>query len=66
VRGLLHSGLEVTTGFKLGDVDFRAREHCFTVSDKALAVAAGVLEAACSPRVCAFWQGPEAGDVRRG
>jgi len=48
LRGLLHSGLEVTPGFKLGDVDPRAaREHCFTVSDKALAVAGGVLEAAC-------------------
>jgi xanthine dehydrogenase accessory factor len=48
LRGLLHPGLEVTPGFKLGDVDPRAaREHCFTVSDKALAVAGGVLEAAC-------------------
>ena len=49
LRGLLHPGLEVTAGFKLGDVDPRAdREHCFTVSDKALAVAGGVLEAACA------------------
>jgi xanthine dehydrogenase accessory factor len=49
LRGLLHDGLEVTAGFKLGDVDPRAeREHCFTVSDKALAVAGGVLEAACA------------------
>lgn len=33
-------------GQKLGDVDPRARpEHCFTVSDKARAVAGGVLEA---------------------
>jgi xanthine dehydrogenase accessory factor len=49
LRGLLHDGVEVTAGFKLGDVDPRAaREHCFTVSDKALAVAGGVLEAACA------------------
>lgn len=49
VRGLLHDGLEVTEGFKLGDVDPRAeRAHCFTVSDKALAIAGGVLEAACA------------------
>jgi xanthine dehydrogenase accessory factor len=49
LRGLLHPGLEVTPGFKLGDVDPRAaREHCFTASDKALAVAGGVLEAACA------------------
>jgi xanthine dehydrogenase accessory factor len=49
LRGLLHDGVEVTAGFKLGDVDPRAeRAHCFTVSDKALAVAGGVLEAACA------------------
>jgi xanthine dehydrogenase accessory factor len=49
LRGLLRSGLPVTEGFKLGDVDPRAtRDHCFLVSDKALAIAGGVLEAACS------------------
>jgi xanthine dehydrogenase accessory factor len=48
LRGLLHTGVQVTPGFKLGDIDPRAdREHCFQVSDKALAVAGGVLEAAC-------------------
>ncbi len=47
VRGLLRDGVEVTPGFKVGDVDARAeREHCFTISDKALAIAGGVLEAA--------------------
>jgi xanthine dehydrogenase accessory factor len=31
---------------KLGDIDPRGiREHCFTISDKALAIAGGVLEA---------------------
>jgi len=49
VRGLLHSGLDVTIGFKLGDVDHRVgREQCYLVSDKAMAIAGGVLEAACS------------------
>jgi xanthine dehydrogenase accessory factor len=49
LRGLLRSGLEVSEGFKLGDVDPRARlEHCFTVSDKARAIAGGALEAACA------------------
>lgn len=49
LRGLLRSGLEVTRGFKTGDVDPRAvPEHCLTASDKALAVAGGVLEAACA------------------
>jgi xanthine dehydrogenase accessory factor len=48
LHGLLRSGLEVTAGFKLGDVDPRGdREQCFMVSDKALAIAGGVLEAAC-------------------
>jgi xanthine dehydrogenase accessory factor len=46
VRGILPSGIEVFKGMKAGDIDPRCkREHCFTVSDKALAVAGGVLEA---------------------
>jgi xanthine dehydrogenase accessory factor len=46
VRGLLPSGLAVTKGLKAGDIDPRCeRSHCFTVSDKALAVGGGVLEA---------------------
>jgi len=46
VRGLLPSGTPVTKGMKSGDVDPRsAVEHCYTVSDKARAIAGGVLEA---------------------
>lgn len=46
LRGLLQEGVEVTPGFKAGDVDPRcAVSHCFTVSDKARAVGGGVLEA---------------------
>jgi xanthine dehydrogenase accessory factor len=46
VRGLLYDGLPVTIGMKAGDVDPRSVvSHCFTISDKALAVAGGVLEA---------------------
>ncbi len=46
LRGILPDGLPVPAGMKVGDVDPRcAREHCFTVSDKALAIAGGVLEA---------------------
>lgn len=46
LRGLVREGTSVKVGDKIGDVDPRARrEHCFTVSDKALAVAGGVLEA---------------------
>jgi xanthine dehydrogenase accessory factor len=49
LRGVLASGIEVPAGFKVGDVDPRGdREACFLVSDKALAVAGGVLEAACA------------------
>lgn len=48
LRGLLHGGLPVTEGFKVGDVDPRGeRDYCFLVSDKALAVGGGALEAAC-------------------
>jgi len=46
LRGLLRDGSRVHGGQKIGDVDPRARrEHCYTVSDKARAVAGGVVEA---------------------
>lgn len=46
LRGILRSGLEVTEGFKIGDIDPRdVGEHCFTVSDKARSIGGGVLEA---------------------
>lgn len=49
LRGLLPEGtLAPGPGFKAGDVDARCvRENCFTISDKALAIAGGVLEAVC-------------------
>ncbi|WP_330666410.1 selenium-dependent molybdenum cofactor biosynthesis protein YqeB [Vallitalea sp.] len=46
IRGLIKSGLHVTENFKIGDVDPRGKiDYCFTISDKARAVAGGVLEA---------------------
>lgn len=46
LRGILHDGLEVTQGMKVGDIDPRGeRDYCFTISDKARAIAGGVLEA---------------------
>jgi xanthine dehydrogenase accessory factor len=46
IRGLIAPGSEVTAGYKIGDLDARAeRQACFTISDKALAVGGGVLEA---------------------
>lgn len=49
LRGLMRSGLDVTEGMKLGDIDPRAScDNCALVSDKALAIAGGVLEAACA------------------
>jgi len=46
LRGLLADNREVTEGMKVGDVDPRGvRDHCFTISDKALAIGGGVLEA---------------------
>ncbi len=46
LRGLIHDGLKVTEGLKIGDVDPRDdASACFLVSDKALAIGGGVLEA---------------------
>lgn len=46
LRGLLHDGVPVRAGMKVGDVDPRGEpDHCFTISDKARAVGGGVLEA---------------------
>lgn len=46
LRGLIRPGFEAHAGLKVADVDPRCvREHCYTVSDKARAVAGGVLEA---------------------
>jgi xanthine dehydrogenase accessory factor len=46
LRGLLHDGLPVTAGVKIGDIDPRTDPKlCELVSDKALSVGGGVLEA---------------------
>jgi len=46
LRGLLRNGALVSRGVKIGDIDNRCtRADCFLVSDKALAVGGGVLEA---------------------
>ena len=49
LRGLIHPGLQVKAGLKIGDVDPRDDpEMCKLVSDKALAIGGGVLEAILS------------------
>lgn len=46
LRGLLADGTPVHKGMKAGDVDPRGeRSYCYQVSDKALAIGGGVLEA---------------------
>jgi xanthine dehydrogenase accessory factor len=46
VRGLIAPGTAVRAGLKIGDIDARNDvDACFTISDKALAVGGGVLEA---------------------
>ena len=46
LRGILPDGTPVRKGMKAGDVDPRCEvSHCYTASDKALAVGGGVLEA---------------------
>lgn len=46
VRGMIQSGYHVTKNMKIADVDPRSNiEYCYSISDKALAVGGGVLEA---------------------
>ncbi|HLO31450.1 MAG TPA: selenium-dependent molybdenum cofactor biosynthesis protein YqeB [Anaerolineales bacterium] len=46
LRGLIHDGIHVTRGLKIGDIDPRDDPSaCFLVSDKALAIGGAVLEA---------------------
>ncbi len=56
VRGILQDGITVYTNMKAGDIDPRCEvEHCFQVSDKASAIAGGVLEGILSyqnKRIC--------------
>lgn len=49
LRGLLRSGIQVTQGVKIGDVDPRGeRGYCYLISDKSRAIAGGVVEAVLS------------------
>jgi xanthine dehydrogenase accessory factor len=49
VRGLVHSGVTVGKGSKVGDIDPRGNaEYCHTVSEKARALGGAVLEAVCA------------------
>jgi xanthine dehydrogenase accessory factor len=49
LRGLVHNGLLVNRGMKVGDLDPRGKvAYCHKISDKALAVAGGVIEALLS------------------
>lgn len=53
VRGLIAPGTAVRAGLKIGDLDARNNiEHCFTISDKALAIGGGVLEAVLTYLSC--------------
>lgn len=46
LRGLIHDGVWVDLGLKVGDVDPRGEaRHCYTISEKSLAIGGGVLEA---------------------
>lgn len=46
LRGMVHPSVAVRAGMKIGDVDARAEpRYCFTISDKSLSIAGGVLEA---------------------
>jgi len=46
LRGLIRPGIPVKKGLKIGDIDPRGNpDHCDTISEKALAVSGGILEA---------------------
>jgi xanthine dehydrogenase accessory factor len=46
LRGLIHPSVPLTKGLKIGDLDPRdVDRHCFTISEKSLAVGGAVLEA---------------------
>ena len=48
--GEMASGIAVEEGIKVGDIDPRGeREYCYLISDKARAIAGGVLEAILHP-----------------
>lgn len=52
LRGILCDGMHVQAGWKIGDVDPRDDPaYCTRISDKALAIAGGVLEAVLSQKV---------------
>ena len=59
VRGLIADGTPVAQGLKIGDIDPRADTHWREISDKALAVAGGVLEAILT------WLSPRTGGRAR-
>ncbi len=49
LRGLIRDGIQVTRGLKVGDIDPRDDANaCYLVSDKALSIGGGVLEAVLS------------------
>ncbi|MEJ2011389.1 MAG: selenium-dependent molybdenum cofactor biosynthesis protein YqeB [Anaerolineales bacterium] len=64
LRGLLHDGLEVCSGDKIGDLDPRGEpSYAFHISDKALAVGGGVMEALLSqPEIRALLGGSNAAE----
>jgi len=46
LRGIIHPSIKLWKGLKMGDIDPRGEKaHCFSISDKALAIAGGALEA---------------------
>ncbi len=67
LRGLIHSGLEVPEGVKLGDIDHRGESSdCCRVAEKADSVAAGVLESIMRLGVAHGLFAPRAAGAERG
>ena len=61
LRGLIHPSVPLTQGLKIGDLDPRdVDRHCFTISEKSLAIGGAVLEAILA------WLNREAGNRHQG
>ena len=49
LRGLIHPSVRAEQGLKIGDIDPRnEHSHCFSITDKALAIGGGILEGVMS------------------
>lgn len=66
IRGMIKEGVRVSSGTKIGDIDPRTDAEYDTVSDKALAVAGGVLEAVFNFITLPVYSHPNCENIMKG